>query len=103
MNFSRILTALVLGLAVAACGGSPSKPNREASKILPTIGSSGGALGNVQAKKLFGAKATVPRKPPPPLAATQKAALQVHSSWPKPGRPGRQCVCRATATGPIPR
>ncbi|HBR38127.1 MAG TPA: penicillin-insensitive murein endopeptidase, partial [Sulfitobacter pontiacus] len=57
MILTRILTCTALALTLAACGGSPSKPNAEASKILPTIGSSGGARSNIQAKKLFGAKA----------------------------------------------
>ena len=57
MILTRILTSTALALTLAACGGSPSKPNAEASKILPTIGSSGGARSNIQAKKLFGAKA----------------------------------------------
>ena len=57
MILTRFLTCSALALTLAACGGSPSKPNAEASKILPTIGSSGGARSNIQAKKLFGAKA----------------------------------------------
>ncbi|WP_037228053.1 penicillin-insensitive murein endopeptidase [Roseobacter sp. GAI101] len=56
MILSRLLACAALSLSLAACGGSATKPNPEASKILPTIGSSGGALSNVQAKKLFGAK-----------------------------------------------
>jgi penicillin-insensitive murein endopeptidase len=58
MIFSRILTGVTLSLALAACGGSPTAPNPQASKVLPTIGSSGGALSNVHAKKLFGAKSS---------------------------------------------
>ena len=47
MILTRILTCTALALTLAACGGSPSKPNAEASKILPTIGSSGGARSNI--------------------------------------------------------
>ncbi len=43
MILTRFLTCSALALTLAACGGSPSKPNAEASKILPTIGSSGRA------------------------------------------------------------
>ncbi len=75
MNFSRILITVALGLAVAACGGSPSEPNREASKILPTIGSSGGALSNVQAKKLFGAKSNGSPQAPAPFGSYAKGCV----------------------------
>ena len=56
MILTRFLICASLALAVSACAGSDTKPNPEASVILPTIGSSGGANSNTIAKKLFGAK-----------------------------------------------
>ena len=55
MILSRILTCATLTLALASCS-SNSRDISGAREVLPTIGSSGGALSNVQAKKLFGGK-----------------------------------------------
>lgn len=55
MTFSRLFCCAALTLTLMNCGGS-SDTTTTASAILPTIGSSGGSLSNVQAKKLFGAK-----------------------------------------------
>lgn len=55
MILSRFLTCAVLTLALASCN-SDSRDISGEREVIPTIGSSGGALSNVQAKKLFGAK-----------------------------------------------
>ena len=75
MNLLRILTSITLALGLAACGGSADKPNPDASRILPTIGSSGGALSNVQAKKLFGAKAQGSGQSPAPFGSYAKGCV----------------------------
>jgi penicillin-insensitive murein endopeptidase len=75
MMFSRILTCAAIALTLGACGGSPSKPNPEASKMLPTIGSSGGALSNVAAKKLFGAKTNPSSQSPAPYGSYAKGCV----------------------------
>ncbi|MGR3609537.1 MAG: penicillin-insensitive murein endopeptidase [Sulfitobacter sp.] len=56
MILTKFLICTSLVLAISACSGSKTEPNPEASVILPTIGSSGGANSNTIAKKLFGAK-----------------------------------------------
>ncbi|UWR22322.1 penicillin-insensitive murein endopeptidase [Sulfitobacter sp. S190] len=58
MNLKKILTLSALALALASCGGGSRDISGERTQAapLPTIGSSGGALSNVQAKRLFGAK-----------------------------------------------
>lgn len=58
MILRKVLTVATLGLFLGSCGDSSRDidGSRSASVILPTIGSSGGALSNVEAKRLFGAK-----------------------------------------------
>ncbi len=59
MILTRILISATLVMALATCGGGGrdiSGERQRAQSPLPTIGSSGGALSGVQAKKLFGAK-----------------------------------------------
>ncbi|MEP5731497.1 MAG: penicillin-insensitive murein endopeptidase [Sulfitobacter sp.] len=57
MILSKLLKASALSLVLASCGGG-GRDISGAREVLPTIGSSGGALSNVQAKKLFGAKSS---------------------------------------------
>ncbi|KIN75370.1 Penicillin-insensitive murein endopeptidase [Sulfitobacter noctilucae] len=56
MILSRFLGCAALALALVSCGNGGGRDISGAREVLPTIGSSGGALSNVQAKKLFGAK-----------------------------------------------
>lgn len=51
-----ILKMLALVACLAGCAGGTDSSAPSESKILPTIGTSGGAQSNVLAKKLFGAK-----------------------------------------------
>ncbi|AXI44823.1 penicillin-insensitive murein endopeptidase [Sulfitobacter sp. SK012] len=57
MTLTRAALFSVLALALASCnGGNEERDISGAPVALPTIGSSGGALSNVQAKQLFGEK-----------------------------------------------
>jgi hypothetical protein len=53
MILSRFLASAALTLVLASCGGDSGRDISGAKQVLPTIGTSGGALSNVQAKKLF--------------------------------------------------
>ena len=75
MIFSRLLTCAAIALALGACGGSSSKSAPEASQLLPTIGSSGGALSKVEAKKLFGAKENSSNQAPAPFGSYAKGCV----------------------------
>lgn len=57
MILKKALTVAALGLLLGSCG-SPRDidGSRSASAILPTIGTSGGSLSNIEAKRLFGAQ-----------------------------------------------
>ncbi|MEM6938980.1 MAG: penicillin-insensitive murein endopeptidase [Pseudomonadota bacterium] len=55
MTLVRLLFCAVLTLALASCNTEDRDISGE-RVVLPTIGTSGGARSNVQAKKLFGAK-----------------------------------------------
>ena len=57
MTLLRTLTSVALAFALASCGGDRTETDISGEKVaLPTIGSSGGALSSVEAKRLFGAK-----------------------------------------------
>lgn len=56
MILTRLLTCAALVFGLASCGGNTERDISGEVVNLPTIGSSGGALSNVQAKRLFGAK-----------------------------------------------
>lgn len=85
MILTRLATCVALAFSLAACGGSPSKPNAQASSILPTIGSSGGALSNVQAKKLFGAKGRASAQSPAPYGSYAKGCVAGAQQMPETG------------------
>ncbi len=85
MILSRALASAILALALAACGGGPSNPDPQASKILPTIGSSGGALGKMQAKKLFGAKSGPSAQQPAPYGSYAKGCVAGAMQLPESG------------------
>lgn len=57
MIIKRWLVSAALALTLAACGGEATETDISGEKVvLPTIGSSGGALSGAVAKQLFGAK-----------------------------------------------
>ncbi|MBW4962663.1 penicillin-insensitive murein endopeptidase [Sulfitobacter sp. CW3] len=85
MIVSRFLAGITLALAITACSGTPSQPNRQASQILPTIGSSGGALSNVEAKKLFGAKSGGSRQSPAAFGSYAKGCVAGAQQLPETG------------------
>ena len=55
MILTRVLGTAALAFVLASCGGG-DRDISGAREVSPVIASSGGALSNVQAKKLFGAK-----------------------------------------------
>ncbi len=76
MILTRFFTCTALALTLASCSGSKSDTGgSNESVILPTIGSSGGALSNVQAKKLFGAKSFASSQPPAAYGSYAKGCL----------------------------
>lgn len=83
MILTRILGIAVLSLTLAACGGSRDISGARQSQ--PTIGSSGGALSNVQAKKLFGAKSFASSQTPAPFGSYAKGCLAGGEQLPETG------------------
>lgn len=86
MILTRILTCAALSLILGSCGGGDRDISGERT-ALPTIGSSGGALSNVQAKRLFGAKSG---------ASSQSPAA--HGSYAKGCVAGAQQLAETGAT-----
>ena len=73
MILTRVLTCAALTLALSSCsGGRDISGVRE---VLPTIGSSGGAQSNVEAKQLFGAKTAPSSQPAAPFGGYAKGCL----------------------------
>ena len=76
MILTRLLTCAALVLTMGSCGGGKSSNDISGrSAVLPTIGSSGGALSNVQAKKLFGAKSFASPQSSEPYGSYAKGCL----------------------------
>jgi len=76
MILTRLLTCAALVLTMGSCGGGKSSNDISGrSAVLPTIGSSGGAVSNVQAKKLFGAKSFASPQSSAPYGSYAKGCL----------------------------
>ena len=78
MILTRLMTCAALAVLLASCSGGSrdiSGKRASASKLLPTIGSSGGALSNVQAKRLFGAKSAGSAQSPAAYGSYAKGCL----------------------------
>lgn len=84
MILTRICGAAALALALAACGDGP-RDISGAPEVLPTIGTSGGAQSNVQAKRLFGAKAFASSQPPAAYGSYAKGCLAGAQELPETG------------------
>ncbi len=84
MILTRILGTAAIAFALASCGGGSRdiSGNREA---LPTIGSSGGALSNVEAKRLFGAKSFASTQSPAAYGSYAKGCLAGGVELPETG------------------
>ena len=83
MILTRILGITALSLTLAACGGP--RDISGARTTLPTIGSSGGALSNVQAKKLFGSKGLASSQAPAAHGGYAKGCLAGGAQLPETG------------------
>ncbi len=87
MRLIKAFTTVSLALVLAACGGGGTETPQttQAPVVLPTIGSSGGALSNVQAKKLFGAKTDGSRQTPASFGSYAKGCLAGSAQLPETG------------------
>ncbi|NNE51386.1 MAG: penicillin-insensitive murein endopeptidase [Sulfitobacter sp.] len=83
MILARLCGAAALAFTLAACGG-PRDISGE-REVLPTIGSSGGALANVQAKRLFGAKSFASSQAPAAYGSYAKGCLAGAAELPESG------------------
>jgi len=83
MTLTRVLGAAALGLVLASCGGS--RDISGAPEVMPTIGSSGGALSTTQAKKLFGAKSNASSQSPAAYGSYAKGCLAGAQQLPETG------------------
>jgi penicillin-insensitive murein endopeptidase len=84
MILPRILGTAALAFALASCGGG-TRDIGGAREVIPTIGSSGGALANVEAKKLFGAKSFASSQSPAALGSYAKGCLAGGIELPESG------------------
>ena len=75
MILTRILASAALAIVLGSCGGGGGRDISGERVVLPTIGSSGGALSNVQAKRLFGAKANASPQAPAPYGSYAKGCV----------------------------
>ncbi len=85
MTLKRILAATALVVALASCSGGGRDISGARTVPLPTIGSSGGALSNVQAKKLFGAKAFATTQAPAAFGSYAKGCMAGGVQLPETG------------------
>lgn len=80
MTLRRVISAAVLATLLAACGGEKPVAQTDIDidgtpVVLPTIGSSGGALSGVEAKRLFGAKTRGSTQAPASYGGYSKGCL----------------------------
>ena len=86
MILTRFLACAALALTLGSCGGDKSSTDISGkSVILPTIGSSGGALSNVQAKNLFGAKSFASSQSPAAYGSYAKGCIAGAQQLPETG------------------
>ena len=85
MRLGRILVITALALGVATCGGRTERDISGERVVLPTIGSSGGALSNVEAKRLFGAKTGPSAQSPAAYGSYAKGCLAGGVELPETG------------------
>ena len=86
MTLLRTLTSVALAFALASCGGDRTETDISGEKVaLPTIGSSGGALSSVEAKRLFGAKSFASAQTPAAYGSYSKGCLAGAEQLPETG------------------
>ena len=85
MILSRLLAATVCALALSSCGPGGDRDISGAPVTLPTIGTSGGALSGVQAKKLFGAESTATAQSSAAFGSYAKGCLAGAAQLPETG------------------
>ncbi len=85
MILPRFLICAALALVLGSCGGRTETDISGNEVVLPTIGSSGGALSNVMAKRLFGAKTGPSAQPPAAYGSYAKGCLAGAQQLPETG------------------
>ena len=85
MILARLLKITALTLALTACSGGGRDISGAREVPLPTIGSSGGALSNVQAKRLFGAKSFASTQTPAAFGSYAKGCMAGGAELPETG------------------
>lgn len=86
MTLLRTLTSVALAFVLASCGGDRTETDISGEKVaLPTIGSSGGALSSVEAKRLFGAKNFASAQTPAAYGSYSKGCLAGAEQLPETG------------------
>jgi len=86
MILYRAIASAALALFLASCGGGETETDISGEKVtLPTIGSSGGALSSMQAKRLFGAKSFASRQSPAAYGSYAKGCLAGGAQLPETG------------------
>ena len=86
MSITRWLAGIVLTFALGACGAERTSTDISGKTVpLPTIGSSGGALSNVVAKQLFGAKSGPSSQTPAAYGSYAKGCLAGAQALPETG------------------
>ncbi len=87
MMLKKALVLAALTVALGSCGGDRdiSGARSTAATPLPTIGSSGGALSNVEAKRLFGTKNGGTSSAPAPFGSYAKGCLDGAAQLPESG------------------
>jgi penicillin-insensitive murein endopeptidase len=83
MTLMRLLSCAALALSLASCGGSRDISGER--EVLPRVGTSGGALSTVQAKKLFGAENTPSRQSAASFGSYAKGCLAGAAQLPETG------------------
>ena len=85
MTLTRVLICTALALTLVSCGGGRDRDISGESVVLPTIGSSGGARSNVEAKRLFGAKTSASAQAPAAFGSYAKGCVAGAEQLPETG------------------
>ncbi|MFD2741426.1 penicillin-insensitive murein endopeptidase [Sulfitobacter aestuarii] len=86
MTLKRLALCGAFALVLAGCGGDRTETDISGEQVvLPTIGSSGGALSYVEAKRLFGAKSSSSGQPSAAFGSYAKGCLAGGAQLPETG------------------
>lgn len=85
MTLRRLIPATALMIALAACSDDTPPSQAQASKILPTIGTSGHAQSNEPAKQIFGAERVASIGASAPFGSYSKGCVAGAAQLPETG------------------